>query len=133
MSRKTLEESLIASEAETLTSCYGVLAGLVFTASMVIFQFRTSLPLGDWFLTLSLVTTTLFISAVVSSSSASSVLRSGRTQEAKRYLAQADYFAIVGFVTILVEISFLAFSAGLQYGVVVVGVIIIAMYLMKKY
>jgi hypothetical protein len=100
------EKNLIASEAEVLTSCYGVLAGLTFTASILIFSFRNTIPLfGDLFLTLSLIATVFFIYSVALSSSASSVLRKYTTREAKRYLSLADDFGVVAFIVMLCEIT----------------------------
>ena len=95
------EKNFIASEAETITSAYGVLAGLTFTASVLIFSFRTTLPFGDVLLTLSLVTTIFFVYSVLSSSSASEYLRNGNIQKAKKCLRIADDFAGVAVFMML--------------------------------
>jgi len=106
------EKSLIASVAETSTSFYGVLAGLAFTALVLLFTFRNSLPLSGVFLTLTLFTTFLFIYASALSASASGNLRDGELEIAKLCLKIADHFGSTGFILMLIEIGLTAFYAG---------------------
>lgn len=118
-------DNVMASEAETITSFYGILAGLSFTVSVLIFSYRSSLPSSDIFLTLSLVDAVLFIYAATLASEASIVLSKGDMQSARRYLNGSEGFGFLGFVLMLSEISFIAFCTGWQHGVTVTTVIVL--------
>lgn len=115
---------VIASEAETGTSFYGLLAGITFTASVLAFSFRTSFPLGDVFLSLTLVTTVFFIYSASLTANASGDISLGKIQDAQKALALADHFGIVGFFMMLAEIGFMGFYIGWQYGILVIATII---------
>jgi hypothetical protein len=111
---------LLASQAGTAVSFYGILAGLTFTTSVLIFSFHTSLLWGDVFLTLTLITTILFIYSATLSYDASDHLVKDRIQKAKKELDHAEIFGTTGFLVVLIEINFIAFCVGWQYGIVVV-------------
>ncbi|MCJ7630818.1 hypothetical protein MUP77_00220 [Candidatus Bathyarchaeota archaeon] len=133
MTEKKNNEELIASEAESATSYYGVLSGLSFTASILIFSFRASLPFSEFFLTLSLITTILFIYACTLSANANGALSDGRIDDAKRQLDLSDDFGITGFFSMLSEIAFIAFCTGWQYGTVIIAVEVVGFAIFYKY
>ena len=62
--------NIIGEAAQTATSLHGILAGLTFTTTVLLFSFRTSIPFSEVFITLSLVTTILFIFSAVLASDA---------------------------------------------------------------
>jgi len=133
MSERKNNEKLLASEAEIGTSYNGVLAGLTFTASVLIFTFRTSLPFSEIFLSLALITTILFIYACTLSADASGALSDGRIDDAKRKLDLSDYFGVMGFLSMFSEITFIAFCTGWLCGALISIVEIVGFAIFMKY
>jgi len=125
LTEEKVQTELLIHQAENATALWGVLAGLTFTASVLIFSFRTSLPLSDPFLTLTLITTILFVYSASFSYDASRHVVVGDMKIAESGLALAEGFGFVGFVMTLADTSFIAFSVGWQYGVIVIAVIVL--------
>lgn len=130
--KKQYDKSTLASECETSTSLSGVLAGLTFTASTFIFSFRNSFPYGDIFLTLTLISTICFIYEAFLYANASGRLTVDNIEGAKKDMDRADHIGIIGFVFLLVEIPFIAFCAGLPYGIVVSIAVILGFFYFLK-
>jgi hypothetical protein len=107
------------SEADTETSAFGVLAGLTFSASILVFSFRSSIPFADLYLTLTLITTVFFVFATVLASDAAGRTRLGQNSEAQRILRRVAYIGFFGFIMLLSNIICIAFLAGLLPGIVV--------------
>jgi hypothetical protein len=129
--KKNIEELL--SEAETATAFYGVLTGLSFTASILIFSFRTSLPFSEFFLALTLATTILFIYASLLSSDAPINLSIKGIHRGRRQLDVGSNFGILGFFLMLSEITFIAFCIGWQYGIAIITVEVVGFVIYYKY
>lgn len=128
------DRTILADEAGAQLSLYGLLAGLTFTASVLIFSNRPNLPSNELFLTLSLVATVLFIFAAMLNAEVSSELARNNVDNAKQALEIGETFGVVGFFFLITEIIFIAFFLGWEYGLVVVFAIIFGFYyLVKKY
>jgi hypothetical protein len=125
--------SALETEFEVNTSYYGVLAGLTFAASIFAFQFRTSLPLGDIFLTLTLATSVLFVLAATANGDASNRLRNNDKAGAIALLGVGDDFGRIALLVLLFDIDFIGFSVGLLQGFILLVVIVVGfIYFLKR-
>ena len=125
--------SALETECEVNTSYYGVLAGLTFAASIFAFQFRTSLPLEDVFITLTLATSVLFVLAATANGDASGRLRRNDKAGTIALLSLGDDFGRIALLMLLFDIDFIGFSVGLLQGSVLLVVTVVSYaYLLKS-
>ena len=120
--------NLIMNEADVDTSAFGVLSGLTFSASVLIFSFRNSMSYGDLYLTLTLISTVLFVFATVLASDAAGRTRLGKSADAEKILKRVAIIGGMGFFMLLFDIASIAFSAGLFIGIIVVLVTIVVLW-----
>jgi hypothetical protein len=118
--------NLIMSEADvdTSTFVFGVLSGLTFTASVFIFSFHNSMPYGDLYLILTLISTVLFVFATVLTSVAADDLGKAQMQ---KILKRAAIIGGMRFFMLLTDIASIAFCTGLIIGIIVVLVTVVVL------
>jgi hypothetical protein len=117
-------DAIISAESKVYTSLFGVLAGLTFTSCVLVYQIRATLPFGDVFLTITLITAVLFVFAAVTAGRVIGYMRGHEFQEAINTFEIANHFGLVGFIMLLIDIDLIAFSAGWVYGLILIITII---------
>ena len=103
-----LNPELVMADAQVEATVNTLLAGLMFTASVLFFSFGRELPYVEIFVLLTITDTLIFLWATVIVSFQTRHLRRGEMYEAYHYDRIADTFGWIGVVAMLVSMITMA-------------------------
>lgn len=121
------DRKVLLGEIGVSISCYSILAGLTFTASILFFSSWKEVSYGKWFAMLGLVTAFLFIGAAMLAGYVSTAVRRGELRDAYYIDKISKTFGFVGFMLMTLELTFMAFNLLWELGVIFIVILFLCL------
>ncbi|MFQ6068748.1 MAG: hypothetical protein ACE5KD_04300 [Candidatus Bathyarchaeia archaeon] len=118
-----LSPEVILAEAQVHATLYSILAGLMFTASVLFFSFGRELVYGDIFAMITLTDTFFFVFGAMLTDMYSESARRGDMYDAYNYYAISSTFGTIGVFLMMANLPVMAFYLRWELGVVLCIVI----------
>lgn len=122
----TLSPEVLLAEAQVHSTFSSILAGLMFTASVLFFTFGKDLANGEFMAFLTLLDTFLFIASTLVLDLHSSAVRRGEMWEAYHYHALSQQFSATGGLLMTANLVAMTFFLGWEFGVAMLVIIVVS-------
>jgi hypothetical protein len=119
-----LSPEVLLAEAQVHATFNSILAGLMFTASVLFFTFREALPNGELMAFLSLLDTFLFIASTLVLDFHSSAVRRREMWEAYHYGAISMQFGWAGGLLMIANLVAMTFFIRWEFGIIMLIVVV---------
>jgi len=119
-----LRPEVLLAEAQVHVTFNSILAGLMFTASVLFFTFGRGLPNGELMAFLTLLDTFLFVGSALVLDFHSSAVRRGEMWEAYHYYVISEQFGWTGGLLMVANLVAMTFFVRLEFGIVMLIVVV---------
>jgi len=119
-----LSPEVLLAEAQVHATFNSILAGLMFTASVLFFTFGKTLPNGELMAFLTLLDTFLFIASALVLDFHSSAVRRREMWEAYHYYAISMHFGWAGGFLMIANLVAMSFFVGWEFGIIMLIVVV---------
>jgi hypothetical protein len=119
-----LSPEVLLAEAQVHAALNSVLAGLMFTASVLFFTLGKALPNGEFMALLTLLDTFLFITSALVLDFHSSAARRREMWEAYHYYVISMQFGWAGGFLMIASLVAMTFFIGWEYGIIMLIVVV---------